>query len=93
MSGCAAGFPVCTINAPTPGDHRRVISVTVAVRPVSFDSPSPQKPTLPDPNEVNGSVMADPFNMDHIKVTGILCVLTSTVEQPNTMKNGLEIHT
>eukprot|EP00903_Cladosiphon_okamuranus_P017074 g15733.t1 len=25
------------------------------------------KPTLPDPNEVNGSVMADPFNMDHIK--------------------------
>lgn len=27
-----------------------------------------QKPTLPDPNEVNGSVMADPFNMDHIKV-------------------------
>eukprot|EP00752_Nemacystus_decipiens_P001444 g1421.t1 len=26
-----------------------------------------KKPTLPDPNEVNGSVMADPFNMDHIK--------------------------
>lgn len=27
-----------------------------------------QKPTLPDPNEVNGTVMADPFNMDHMKV-------------------------
>ncbi|CAN0189207.1 unnamed protein product, partial [Ectocarpus sp. 4 AP-2014] len=26
-----------------------------------------KKPTLPDPNQVNGSVMADPFNMDHIK--------------------------
>ncbi|CAM9910370.1 unnamed protein product, partial [Scytosiphon promiscuus] len=25
------------------------------------------KPTLPDPNELNGSVMADPFNMDHMK--------------------------
>lgn len=26
-----------------------------------------QVPTLPDPNEVNSSVMADPFNMDHLK--------------------------
>ena len=28
---------------------------------------SRQVPTLPDPSEVNNSVMADPFNMHHLK--------------------------
>lgn len=34
-----------------------------------------QKPTLPDPNQLNDSVMADPFNMDHMKVSCLLTIL------------------
>ena len=59
----------------TFGASRDTMTAPVHARscalPVYFDPAISQKPTLPDPNEVNGSVMADPFNMDHIKVTGI----------------------